>query len=99
MTHQRPRPWYVVDAACDDYRDTLLDGGRLRMLKVLKLIRGIVVNLGVLTLSLFAVANGGEPTIIATLGLLVFGAYNGLEFSDYMALLQAYREVNEDDQG
>jgi len=31
------------------------------------------------------------------LGLLVLGAYNGLEFSDYLALVQAYEEVQNDE--
>jgi len=93
MTHQ-PRPWYINDRACDEYRTTLTDeGGRLPMLKTLKLIRSIIVNLGLIALALLAVSNGGQPTIIGVLGLLVLGAYNGLEFSDYLALVQAYDEV------
>lgn len=95
MTHQRP--WYINDHACDEYRTTLTDGGRLPMLKTLKLIRSIIVNLGLISLALLAVANGGQPTIIGVLGLLVLGAYNGLEFSDYLALVQAYEEVQNDE--
>jgi Na+/H+ antiporter NhaD/arsenite permease-like protein len=66
------------------------------MLKTLKLIRSIVVNIGLVALALLAVANGGQPTIIGVLGLLVLGAYNGLEFSDYLALVQAYQEVQQE---
>jgi hypothetical protein len=97
MDTHASRPWYINDRACDEYRTTLADGGRLPMLKTLKLIRSIVVNLGLIALSLLAVANGGQPTIIGVLGLLVLGAYNGLEFSDYLALVQAYEEVQNDE--
>mgnify|MGYP000013983267 CR=1 FL=1 len=91
------RPWYINDRVCDEYRTTLSDEGRLPMLKSLKLVRSIIVNVGLIALSLLAVANGAQPTIIGVLGLLVIGAYNGLEFSDYLALVQAYEEVQNDE--
>jgi hypothetical protein len=99
MTPQprRPRPWYVTDRACDEYRTTLADdGSRLPMLKTLKIVRSIIVNLGLIVVALQAVGNGAEPTIIGALVILVIGAYNGLEFSDYMALVQAYQEVQDE---
>ena len=98
MTHQRPRPWYIHDGICDDYTETLRDGGDLRMLKALKLVRSIIVNLGILAISLYAVSQGGDPTIIGTVALGVLGGYNGLEFTDYLALMQAYKEVQSDEE-
>ncbi len=97
MTQLRnSRPWYIQDRACDEYRQTLSTGDKLPMLKALKLIRSIVVNLGLIALALQSVAAGADPTVIGSIGLLVLGAYNGLEFSDYLALLRAYDEVQRD---
>lgn len=88
------RPWYCADQAVDEYRNTLSkDGERLEMLKKLKLLRAIIVNLGVVTITFYSILRGGDPTILGSLGLLTLVGYNGVEYSDYMALLQAYQEV------
>jgi hypothetical protein len=99
MSYNDPRPWYVHDGICDEYGKTLRDDGDLSMLKSLKIIRSIVVNIGILTLSLYAVSQGGDPTVLGSLALGVLGGYNGLEFTDYLALMQAYKEVQSDDDG
>lgn len=88
------RPWYCRDRAVDEYKATLEeDGERLPMLKTLKIIRAIIVNLGVIGIGLYSISSGGDPTVLGGLTLGVLGAYNGLELSDYAALLQAYKEV------
>jgi pilus assembly protein TadC len=97
MTSEQPRPWYVSERACDDYIATLGEGGDLTMLKALKILRSILVNIGLMAFSFYAIRAGGDPTIIASLALAVFGAYNGLELTDYLALLRAYNEVQADD--
>jgi len=93
-----PRPWYCADDVVDEYRDTLSNGedDTLPMLKKLKLLRALVVNLGVVLIASLAILRGGDPTILGVLSVLVLGAYNGIEYSDYMALLQAYQEVQSD---
>lgn len=63
------------------------------MLKALKIIRAIVVNVGIFAIGGYAMYLGGDPTLLGISVLGVAGAYNGLEFSDYRALLQAYQEV------
>lgn len=95
MTFGKPRPWFVVDAVCDDYRASLRDGGDLKMLKALKIIRAIVVSLGIIVISLYSIGQGGDPTYLGLLALLILGGYSGLEFSDYFALIQAYQELQE----
>jgi hypothetical protein len=92
------RPWYCADDVVDEYRDTLSNGedDTLPMLKKLKLLRALVVNLGVVLIASLAILRGGDPTILGVLSVLVLGAYNGIEYSDYMALLQAYQEVQSD---
>lgn len=99
MTTEHPRPWYVSNRACDDYVTALGEGGDLKMLKSLKLLRSIIVNLGIISISLYSINTGAEPTVIGFVALAVLGGYNGLEFSDYMALVQAYNELESDDDG
>jgi len=91
------RPWYCADDVVDEYRDTLRNGedDTLPMLKKLKLLRALVVNLGVVLISLYGIFRGGDPTVLGALGLLTLAAYNSIEYSDYMALLQAYQEVQD----
>jgi len=94
MTTQHSRPWYISDRACDEYRQVAHDDdGEFRMLKSLKILRSIIVNLGIIAIGLYSISLGGDPTIVGTLALLVIGGYNGLEFSDYLALVRAYNEV------
>ena len=82
--------------AINEYKRTLTkDGEPLPVIKSLKIIRSLVVNFGVMVISVFFVANGGDPTIIGALALLILGAYNGLEISDYLTLLNAVQEVQE----
>ena len=93
-TPQHSRPWYCRDDIVDEYKTTLSDDGEtLPMLKALKILRGIIVNVGILLLVGYAISRGGDPTYLTVAALAVLGAYNGLEIGDYLALLQAYPEV------
>jgi len=93
-TDQANRPWYCRDDVVDEYRTTLTTGGeKLPMLKALKILRAIIVNVGILFITYFAISHGGPAGVLGFTGLVVLGAYNGLEISDYLALVQAYQEV------
>jgi len=85
--------WYVRRRAVDEYKQTLVDEEPLPMLKTLKILRAIIVNIGIMALSGYFVYEGGDPTIIGVMSLGVLAAYNGLEISDYLALLQAVQEI------
>jgi len=98
MSTQHARPWYCRDEAVDEYRSTLDDGERLPMLKTLKIIRAIIVNVGVISIGLYAISRGGDPTWLGLTTLLVLGGYNGLEIGDYLQLLQAYKEIQNEQQ-
>lgn len=88
------RPWYASDRQIEEYRQTLeSDRTDLSMIKTLKIARSLLVNVGIIAIGSYGIAAGGDPTLIATLALAVLGGYNGLELSDYAALLQAYKEV------
>ena len=94
MSARPARKWYHRDEVVDEYRTTLReDGEKLPMLRKLKIIRAIVVNIGIIMLSTYAIFRGGDPTLLGFLALTVLGAYNGLELGDYLALVQAYNEI------
>jgi hypothetical protein len=100
MSVQPDRKWYHRDEVVDEYRTTLNeDGEKLPMLRTLKIIRAIVVNLGVIAIGLYAISRGGDPTFLGGFGLTILGAYNGVELLDYAALLQACSEVQTDADG
>ena len=88
------RPWYCRDDVVDEYKTTLTDDGEpLPMLKTLKIIRAIIVNLGIFGVGGYAMYLGADPTLLSIATLAVAGAYNGLEIGDYLALVQAYNEI------
>ena len=92
------RPWYCRDDVVDEYKETLArDGESLPMLKKLKILRAIIVNLGVIAIVLYSISRGGDPTFLGGFGLSILAAYNGVELLDYAALLQAYSEVQAPD--
>lgn len=99
MTAQRRRPWYCSDRLVDDWRTVERSGGDLKMLKSLKIVRSLVVNLGIIGITLVALYLGGDVTILGSLGLFVLGAYNGVEVLDYLSLAQAIVEVKQESDG
>ena len=99
MTRSHARPWYCLDSAVDEYRETIDDDGEpLPMLKTLKIVLAIIVNLAFIGVGGYAIYAGAHPTIIGGLALVGIGGYNGLEYSDYMALIQAYQEIQDEQQ-
>jgi hypothetical protein len=91
---QRPaRKWYCNDRLTDDYKEVHRHGGDLKMLKGLKILRAIVVNAGLIAVTLFSIFKGADPTVVGSLGVLSLGLYNGIEIADYISLIQAVREV------
>jgi len=99
MHKQTHRPWYCIDALVDDYRAVALNGGDLEMLKSLKVIRSMIVNAGIIGVTLFSLAQTpANATLITSLGLLTLGLYNGVEVADYAALAQAFAEVKSEQQ-
>jgi len=100
MTTERScRPWYCNDQLTDDYRTVAEHGGDLRMLRLLKILRSIIVNLGIIGVTLTALFyTQADATLIASLALVTLGAYNGVEVADYAALAQAFVEVKTEQQ-
>jgi len=94
-TNRTQRPWYILDGPCDEYKRSLGDTGPT-MLKLLKTVRAIIVNVGLVAISLSALSQGGDPTLIAPLAILVLAGYNGIEYADYMALVRAYAEYQDE---
>ncbi|MFC5278630.1 hypothetical protein ACFPM1_07665 [Halorubrum rubrum] len=91
---QPARPWYCRDRFVDEYKTTLKeDDEKLPMLKTLKILRSIIVNVGIFGIGGYGMYIGNDPTLLAVATLAVAGAYNGLELGDYLALVQAYNEI------
>lgn len=99
--HRPSRPWYCNDALVEDYRESIAaDGGDLSMFKIVKLLKSIIVNVGIISAGIYALSLGGDPTILGGLTIFTLGAYNGLELSDYLSALRAYAELQaENDSG
>jgi hypothetical protein len=101
MSTQHTRPWYCLDGLVEDYRTVATNGGNLKMLRTLKILRSIIVNLGIIAVTLYTLlATGADATLVSTIGILTLGLYNGVEVADYAALAQAFAEVkSEQDDG
>ena len=87
------RPWYANDRATEEWKTVGREGGNLRVLKALKILRAIVVNVAIFVVSVYSILEGAEPTVIGSLGLMSLAAYNGIELADYGSLLQALNEL------
>jgi len=99
MSTNNPRPWYVNDRLCDDWLVVKQQGGDLRMLKSLKILRSIIVNLGIIGITITALYYGGDVTLLGSFGLFVLAAYNGVEVLDYLSLAQAIVEAQQEREG
>ena len=70
------------------------NGGDFRMLKTLKIIRSIIVNLGIIGVTMYALAETpANATYVSVLAITTLGLYNGVEVADYAALAQAFTEA------
>lgn len=56
-------------------------------LKKWKTIKLIIANAGIPALIGYAVAQGGDPTLVPTLGLIVLGGINGMEAAEILGVL------------
>lgn len=96
MTQPRVRPWYAPRRLVADYRAVATTGGDLKMLKTLKILRSIIVNLGIIGVAIYGLSVSGDATVIAAVSIITLGLYNGIEVADYAALVQAFDEVKHD---
>jgi len=91
------RPWYCNESLTDDYAALLSNGGDFQMLKALKILRSIIVNLGIIGISIYALMSSGvDVTMVAIVSIITLGLYNGIEVADYAALAQAFQESKND---
>lgn len=91
-TNHCSRPWYCSDAQIDEYKTVDEAGGDLEPMKTTAWVRSMIVNLGTISIALYALSIGGNATIIGSLALVSLAAYNGVEIADYQALTQALAE-------
>jgi len=77
-----------------DYREVEKRGGSFQMLKALKIIRSIIVNIGIISVAMYGLAyTGADPTWLSVLTIVTLGLFNGVEAADYMALVEAFSEA------
>ena len=91
-TNTYSRPWYCSDAQINEYKAVDEAGGDLEHMKTTAWVRSMIVNLGTISIALYALSIGGNATIIGSLALVSLAAYNGVEISDYSAVTQALAE-------
>jgi len=89
------RPWYVIDELCDDYLTVAENGGDLRMLQLLKVIRGLTLNFLVVVVAFLALSEGADATLIGTTALISLALVNGVEAVDFLAAKQALAEATD----
>jgi hypothetical protein len=93
MSLKKPQPWYIHKDLCNDYKQVAENGGDFEMLKLLKIIRSILVNIGIISVSIYSLQAGADPTTLGGLTIATLGLYNGVELADYAALAQAFSET------
>jgi len=93
LPNQDPTPWFVHKQLCQDYRNIARNGGDFEMLKALKIIRSILVNIGIIAVSIYSLQAGADPTTLGALTVVTLGLYNGVELADYAALAQAFSDI------
>jgi len=54
-TDRTQRPWYILDGPTDEYKRSFGDTGPT-MLKILKTVRALIVNIGLIAISLSALS-------------------------------------------
>jgi len=86
------RPWYCSDAQINGYKAIDEAGADLEYMKTTAWVRSMIVNLGTISIALYALSIGGNATIIGGIALVSLAAYNGVEIADYTALTQALVE-------
>jgi len=81
----------------NDYRHVANTGGDLQMLKKLKILRSIIVNLGIISVSLYGLAaTQADPTWLSVMTITTLGLYNGVEAADYLALVEAFAQAKQE---
>jgi len=90
------RPWYISDRLCDRYAAIARNGGDVKRMQVLKIVESILANIGVIVVGIFAILEGGDPTILGSGTLTVLGILNGVSLSEYLAARQAIEESKQE---
>ena len=97
ISRTSPRPWWVRDGEIEEHKRAIQAGDRgdPRVKRTLTILRSLLVNAGIIGLSLYGLMLGGDVTWITVFGLAVLAGYNGIEATELMAFLQAYQELQE----
>lgn len=95
MSIRNKYPWFVRKSDIHDYRikcDTVED---VAMLKVIKTIRWIILNIIIAGIALFAMNQGGDPTVISSVAIIALSFINGVELSDWIVAREVIEEMRQ----
>lgn len=93
--HDCQRPWYCPDSLVEDYLEFANDGGDLQMLKRVRAIESLIVNIGIIAITLAALHFGEANSYVVSTAIVTLGLLNGLIAADYRALAQAIVEFSQ----
>ena len=92
------RPWYCPDQLVDEYLSEGRNGGDLEMLKIVRRTQALIVNSGIVAITLWYILGGAtNPWVIGT-AIITLGLMNGVMAADYKAIARALAELNSGDE-
>lgn len=90
------RPWYCNDRLVDAYKNRAFEGDDLRVLKTVRAIESLIVNLGIIVVTLVATHYGEANWYVILTSIVTLGLLNGVFAADYKALARALAELPSD---
>lgn len=95
-TARYDRPWYCPDDLVEDYLEFASTGEDLKMLKTARAIQSLVVNAGIIAITLVSLYFGEANWYVVLSAILTLGLLNGVLAADYKAIAQAIVELSHD---
>lgn len=93
-THKPPkRPWYCNNSLVDSYLARAESGDDLAMMKTVRAFESLVVNVGIIAITSFAIHNGEANAYVVLAAIITLGLLNGLLVADYKAIARALAEL------
>jgi len=88
------RPWYCHSGLVETYKTYAREGGDLRLLKTVKTLESLIVNIGVIAMTLAALFFGEANAYVVAAGIATLGLLNGVMAADYQAMARALAELS-----
>ena len=92
---QPTRPWLCSDRLVDAYLARAQDGDDLRVLKTVRAIESLIVNAGIIGMTIVALHYGEANPYVVLAAIVTLGLLNGVLAADYRALGRALAELTD----